>query len=158
MLLLDNTENILFRTRLSWDVLIFPGLITMVGLCCAGFTILAYMGEPPPGDEVQYAKMLNAFGNCSTCIVAIGLMISVWALINYMASEVILTDRRLVKKTLGSQTEIFLDKVDSLAVEGSTLVVFSTGGSAQKFKHLSGAEVLRYQLAQQIEKRSMRRR
>jgi hypothetical protein len=75
-----------------------------------------------------------------------------------MASEVILTDRRLVKKTLGSQTEIFLDKVDSLAVEGSTLVVFSTGGSAQKFKHLSGAEVLRYQLAQQIEKRSMRRR
>lgn len=157
MLLLDNTEKILFRSRLSWDVLVLPGLLTLIGLCCASFTGLAYLGDPPPGEEVVYSKILNAMGNCSTCIVAIGLLVSTWALINYMSSEVILTERRLVKKTLIRQTEIYLDKVDSLAVEGNTLMVFSTGGSAQKFRHISGAEVLRYQLAKQIEMRSRRR-
>ncbi len=162
-MLLDSSESIVFRTRLSWTILIPPILLTLVGLSCSACTWLIYIAEPPPGQEPPPQAMIDAFGNCSACIVVIAAIFLLFSMIRYGVSEVILTNRRLIKKTMGRTTEIFLDKVDSLAVENQlfgqsgaygTLVVMSVGGSAQRFKNIRNVEVLRYQLLQQIEKRA----
>lgn len=139
-----------------------PVLLLGVAFSCAICTGLMYAAEPPPGQEPLPRGLLDAFGNCSTCLVGLGLLFLLVRIIDLATTELIVTNRRIVhRRSIGSSMEIYINKVDSVVVElppigrlmeYGTLVVFSTSGNAQKLKNIRQPEQARYHILEQITK------
>ena len=137
-------ERLVYRTRLHWNVLIKPMIWGGVPLA-AGGAILA----------TRYAA-------AAWVLIPLGVLLLIFAFINYFASEFGVTNKRVLIKTgfMGTHSfEMLLAKVEAIGVDQTlvqkifnygTIVISGTGGSKEKLPQIKGPFEFRRRVQEQI--------
>jgi len=159
----NSGEKVVFKTGLLWVDLMRPIVFVVGSVSFAACTCFMNLSKVQIGNNaVESVRALSNISIASVCVVTLALMTFIIAFAVHSLSEVVLTDQRLIKKSGMFSSEIYIDKIDSMAMKKrlftNTMVVFSTGGKAQRFDNIKDINLLRDNIAQQIEKRSQRRR
>lgn len=155
-------EVVIYQTRLHW--------IVMLGHCLLGLLLFAL----PGGILLYYAstlrstdmKLLHVLQAAGAALLVCGLIAIVLGVIRRNATEMAVTNRRVVVKIgLASRRtlEMLLNKVETIEVQETafgrllgygTVVLVGTGGSTEPFEKMSHPLEFRSQVQQQIEKRA----
>ena len=157
-------ETLLYQTRHHWIVLIgplliallvgLPGLFLLFEVAAKRPEIYDYVSRMPGGAETLVAA--------GCVLLIIGLAILAWGMTKRNATEMAVTNRRVLIKTgLGNRRtlDLMLSRVESIAVHetmwGRTLgygdvVVHVTGGTPESFVLISHPQEFRRQVQQQI--------
>ena len=157
-------ETLLYQTRHHWVVLIGPLLIALLVGLPGLFLLFAVAAKRP---EI-YDYVTRMPGGAETLVAAggvlaiIGLAILAWGMTKRNATEMAVTNRRVLIKTgLANRRtlDLMLSRVESIAVHetmwGRTLgygdvVVHGTGGTPESFVLISHPQEFRRQVQQQI--------
>lgn len=129
-------ETILFRARPHWIWLLRPALFMLFGLGCTCCSILVATAKPQPGQPPPPETMIQTMIYTSTCILGLALIVTIIAVLRYIHSKFILTNRRVILEKgvlIQRSIEIFLWKVDSVYVETSPLGRFLDYGTVIVF-------------------------
>ena len=141
-------ENILFRTRLHWVVLIRP-VIAAVSLLFVPGGLLYYF----KGREMLWPAV---------ALFALGFLVILWGSIKRNATEMAVTDKRvIIKQGIASRKtlELVLSKVESIVVNESamgrilgygTIVLRGTGGTFETFFEIAHPSEFRNQVQKQV--------
>ena len=131
-------EQVVFRTRLHWKILIGPLLFAIVTLLPVGWLL-----------------MQGTWNNLVLIAPAIGLLVLVTALIRRQSSDFAVTNKRVMMKTgvfSARSGELLLSKVEALAVNQSLggrlfnygdIVVTGSGGTEEPFTGIQAPLQLR---------------
>ncbi len=151
-------ENVLYRTRLHWAVMILPVLISLA-LVCAGIALLF---DSATALEKQSASSGGMGAVGLTLIVAGGFVIG-WGFWRRSSTEMAVTNKRiLVKVGMVSRntTEIMLAKIESVAVHqailgrifnSGTIIVRGTGGTPEPFSRINHPLEFRRKVQEQLD-------
>jgi len=158
-------ETVVYRTRLHWIVIFWPIVLSII-FGVAGLVLLARTLAGPRDDSGDRTAML-AGGAILLVVAIISLVV---ALLKRNATEMAVTDRRVIVKigVAARRTfEIMLSKVESIGVEETfmgrmlgygTVVVRGTGGTPEPFDTVAHPLEFRKQVQQQIENSQERAR
>lgn len=157
-------EKVLFQAKPHWIWLFRPALLMLFGLSCTCCSILAGTAKPSPGQRPPPETMIQTMIYISTCILALALLATIIAVLRYIHSNLILTNRRVIaEKGVFTQKsmEIFLWKVDSVYVEtspmGRTLgygtVVILSGAAREPLGIYPRPQEIRQRIQEQVSKR-----
>jgi len=158
-------ETVVYRTRLHWIVIFWPIVLSII-FGVAGLVLLARTLAGPRDDSGDRTAML-AGGAILLVVAIISLVV---ALLKRNATEMAVTDRRVIVKigVAARRTfEILLSKVESIGVEETfvgrmlgygTVVVRGTGGTPEPFDTVAHPLEFRKQVQQQIENSQERAR
>ena len=131
-------EQVVFRTRLHWKILIGPLLFAIVTLLPVGWLL-----------------MQGTWNNLVLIAPAIGLLVLVIALIRRQSSDFAVTNKRVMMKTgvfSARSVELLLSKVEAIAVNQSLggrlfnygdIVVTGSGGTEEPFTGIQAPLQLR---------------
>ena len=131
-------EQVVFRTRLHWKILIGPLLFAIVTLLPVGWLL-----------------MQGTWNNLVLIAPAIGLLVLVTALIRRQSSDFAVTNKRVMMKTgvfSARSVELLLSKVEAIAVNQSLggrlfnygdIVVTGSGGTEEPFTGIQAPLQLR---------------
>lgn len=149
-------ENVTYRGRLHWILLVKPGLVSLVLLAADGLLL----------DVLNSRQTLSTNGLLVTAVV--GIIIAalpiIPAFLSWKAAEFSVTNKRVVLKVgfINSKTaEMFLNKIESVGVDQNIsgrilnygdIVIRGTGGSLEPFRHVSHPLEFRRQIQEQIGK------
>ena len=152
-------EKVVYETRLHWIVMIGHILAGLL-LALPGLFLLFYALESP---EMQ-TQELHLMEGGGIALVAIGIVIILVGLARRNATEMAVTNHRVVVKTglAGRRTiEMLLNKVESIEVNETalgrtlgygTIVIIGTGGTPEPFHKMAHPLEFRSQVQQQIER------
>jgi len=152
-------EQVIYQTRLHWIVML-GNLILGCLLLAAGAGLL-YYATVQAGFEAATVRVMQGTG---IALIVAGLIVFLVGLAKRSATEMAVTNRRVVVKTgLASRRtiEILLNKVESIEVSETTMgrllgygaiIVVGTGGSTEPFRKIAHPLTFRSRLQQQIEK------
>jgi len=158
-------ETVVYRTRLHWIVIFWPIVLSII-FGVAGLALLART-LAGPRDESSDKTVMLAGGAILLVVAIISLVV---ALLKRNATEMAVTDRRVIVKigVAARRTfEILLSKVESIGVEETfvgrmlgygTVVVRGTGGTPEPFDTVAHPLEFRKQVQQQIENSQERAR
>ena len=158
-------ETVVYRTRLHWVVIFWPIVLTIL-FGVSGLVLLA-RSMSGAGDTSGKPNPMVVGG---IILLVVGFVALVVALLKRNATEMAVTDRRVIVKigVASRRTfEILLSKVESIGVEESvmgrmlgygTVVVRGTGGTPEPFDTVAHPLEFRKQVQQQIEKSQERAR
>jgi hypothetical protein len=153
-------ETVIYQTRLHWIVMlghVFAGCL-LLGL--PGLILLYYSYSHSAMDA--NARHLTEAGGVA--LLACGAVVILMGLVRRNATEMAVTNRRVVIKTglMSRKTiEMLLNKVESIEVSETamgrmlgygTIVVIGTGGTSDPFRKVAHPLEFRSQVQQQIEK------
>lgn len=149
-------ENVTYRGRLHWILLVKPGLVSLILLVVAGLLL----------NLLNSRQALSTNGLLLTGL--IGLIVAalplIPAVLRWRAAEFSVTNKRVVLKVgfINSKTaEMFLNKIESVGVDQNIggrilnygdIVIRGTGGSLEPFRHVSHPLEFRRQIQEQIGK------
>jgi uncharacterized membrane protein YdbT with pleckstrin-like domain len=157
-------ETLLYDTRHHWMVLIGPLLLSLVlaavGLGCLTELVEArngsgYIADAPVSEQ-------HVVGVVGIVLVVIALGVFAWGLAKRNATEMAVTNRRVLIKTgLGSRRtlDLMLSRVESIGVEESfwgrmlgygSVTVRGTGGTPESFVMISHPQEFRRSVQAQI--------
>lgn len=131
-------EQVVFRTRLHWKLLIGPVLFTLVTLLPAAWFLLQ-----------------NTWNNWALLPPALGLLLLLAAIVKRQSSDFAVTNKRVMMKTGVFSTrsvELLLSKVEAIAVNQSLggrmfdygdIVVTGSGGTEERFSDIQSPLELR---------------
>jgi uncharacterized membrane protein YdbT with pleckstrin-like domain len=152
-------EQVIYQTRLHWVVMLGNVLVACV-LAAAGAGLL-YYATTQAGFEAATVRVMQGTG---VALIVAGLIVLLVGLAKRNATEMAVTNRRVVVKTgLASRRtiEMLLNKVESIEVSETTMgrllgygaiIVVGTGGSTEPFRKIAHPLTFRSRLQQQIEK------
>ncbi len=152
-------ESIVYQTRLHWIVML-ANLVTALVLFAIGGILLWYLQTHPGFDRSTVLGMQIT----SAALMACGLIALLAGGVRRNATEMAVTNRRVVVKTglvRRKTIEMLLNKVESIEVRESTwgrilgfgaIIVVGTGGSTEPFANISHPILFRSRLQQQIER------
>jgi hypothetical protein len=152
-------ETVVYETRLHWIVMLWNLVLGCLFLVGPGVALLAY-ALSDAGIEPRDAHIMEGGGGV---LIACGVIAILVGLVRRNATEMAVTNRRLVIKTglAGRKTiEMLLNKVESIEVSETTLgrtlgygtiVVVGTGGTLEPFHKVAHPLEFRSRVQQQIE-------
>ncbi len=152
-------ETVVYATRLHWIVLAGPVLVGLL-LGLPGLVLLALSGIHA-GDARSTTEAMLAGG---AILVVVALAIVVRGILNRSATEVAVTNKRVVAKVgvaARRTVELILSRVESIGVEESvmgrmlgygTVIVRGTGGTPESFQKIADPLQFRTRVQQQIDK------
>ena len=135
-------EQVLYKTRLHWILLLKPCLLAMLGLAIIAFSWWAH------GPSGRWAEALAALAYLGATVAGAGLL---WVLVRYVemrTSEFAVTTIRLILKVglvARYTTELLIARVESIGVAQSLagrlldfgdLTVTGTGGAREIFRRV----------------------
>ncbi|MGB6874427.1 MAG: PH domain-containing protein [Candidatus Acidiferrales bacterium] len=153
-------ETVIYQTRLHWIVMLGHIVVGCLVLGLSG-VLLLYYALSQPGIETRTLHIMEGGG---VALLVAGLVAILMGMVRQNATEMAVTNRRLVIKTgLASRTtiEMLLNKVESIEVSETafgrmlgygTIVVIGTGGTPEPFHKVAHPLQFRSQVQQQIEK------
>jgi uncharacterized membrane protein YdbT with pleckstrin-like domain len=157
-------ETVVYRTRLHWVVIFWPIVLSIL-FGVAGIVLLARTMAGPRDDSSRTPMLVGG-----AILLVVALVSLIVALVKRNATEMAVTDRRVIVKigVAARRTfEILLSKVESIGVEESvvgrmlgygTVVVRGTGGTPEPFDTVAHPLEFRKQVQQQIENSQERAR
>jgi Bacterial PH domain len=158
-------EKVIYRTRLHWVVIFWP-IVASIVFGVSGLVLLARTMTGSSDNSGRSTPMLTG----GTILLVIALVSLAVALLKRNATEMAVTDRRVIVKigVAARRTfEILLSKVESIGVEETlmgrmlgygTVVVRGTGGTPEPFDTVAHPLEFRKQVQQQIENSQQRAR
>lgn len=155
------TERTVYQAKPHWVYLLKPALFMVLGLSCTCCTGLFALAEPPPGQTPPPSEMIGCFVTISMIILGIALLGTIKAAIDFINSDFILTNRRVIVERGGIRhrsLEIFLKHVDSVVIETSPLgklfgygtVVINSGVIGPILIRISNPQEIRNRIQDQI--------
>ncbi|MFZ0639806.1 MAG: PH domain-containing protein [Candidatus Acidiferrales bacterium] len=153
-------ETVIYQTRLHWIVMLGHIVVGCLVLGLPG-VLLLYYALSQHGIETRTLHIMEGGG---VALLAAGLVVILMGMVRRNATEMAVTNRRVVIKTgLASRTtiEMLLNKVESIEVSETafgrmlgygTIVVIGTGGTPEPFHKVAHPLQFRSQVQQQIEK------
>jgi uncharacterized membrane protein YdbT with pleckstrin-like domain len=153
-------ETVVYQTRLHWIVMLGHLIVGCLLLALPG-VLLLYYALRQTGME---SGTLHAMEGGGVVLLVCGLLVIVMGMVRRNATEMAVTNRRVVIKTgLTSRKtiEMLLNKVESIEVNETTfgrilgygaIVVIGTGGTTEPFHTIAHPLEFRSQVQQQIEK------
>jgi hypothetical protein len=148
-------ETVIYSTRLHWIVLLGPILLSLPGL-----VLLSYYGVGSGKGDANSTPVAGA----GAVLVVVGLILFGIGLVKRNATEMTVTNRRIVVKVgLAARrtVEMLLSRVESIGVEESvtgrvlgygTVIVRGTGGTPESFDTIAHPLEFRTCVQEQIEK------
>jgi uncharacterized membrane protein YdbT with pleckstrin-like domain len=152
-------ERVIYQTRLHWVVML-GNLVVGLLLLAAGSGLL-YYATTQAAFDIATIHIMQGTG---VALIVAGLIAILWGMARRNATEMAVTNRRVVVKTglVSRRTiEMLLNKVESIEVSETTMgrllgygaiVVVGTGGSTEPFRKIAHPLTFRSRLQQQIEK------
>ena len=152
-------EAVAYATRLHWIVLAGPVLLALL-LSVPGIALLVLSGIHA-GDARPATESMLAGG---VILTAVSLIILVRGILNRNATEMAVTNKRVVAKVgvaARRTIEIILSRVESIGVEETvmgrmlgygTVIVRGTGGTPESFEKIAHPLEFRTQVQQQIDR------
>jgi len=149
-------EDVLYKTRLHWVVLVRP-LIVGVVLASIGLAFVVG-GYEASGKDRSYGGMIF-LGSLLLASAAVSIAAG---LVRKNSTEVAVSNRRVLIKTgfiSRKTTEVILSKVESVGVDESTfgrmlgygdVIVRGTGGTTETFSRIANPEELSRQVQAQL--------
>jgi uncharacterized membrane protein YdbT with pleckstrin-like domain len=153
-------ETVIYETRLHWIVMLGHVVVGCLLLALPGALLLIY-ALIETGMEPRDVQIMEGGG---VVLIVCGVITVLVGMARRSATEMAVTDRRLVIKTglAGRKTiEMLLNKVESIEVRETTLgrmlgygtiAVVGTGGTLEPFPQVAHPLEFRSQVQQQIEK------
>jgi Bacterial PH domain len=153
-------ETVIYETRLHWIVMLGHLVVGCLLLGLPGVFLL-YYAFSQTGIETKNLHLMEGGG---VGLIVFGLVAIVTGMVRRNATEMALTNRRVViKRGLVGRTtiEMLLNKVESIEVKEpamgrmlgyGTIVVIGTGGTLEPFDRMTRPLEFRRQVQQQIEK------
>jgi uncharacterized membrane protein YdbT with pleckstrin-like domain len=153
-------ENVIYKTRLHWIVMLGHLLLVLLLLIFPGVFLLAYAARSKNAD-VQNVHLMGGGG---AALLVLGIIVIFAGMMRRNATEMAVTTRRVVIKTgLASRKtiEMLLNKVESIEVSEpaggrllgyGSIVVVGTGGTPEPFHKMAHPLQFRSHVQQQIEK------
>jgi uncharacterized membrane protein YdbT with pleckstrin-like domain len=153
-------ETVVYQTRLHWIVMLGHLIVGCLLLALPGVLLLYYALRQ---TEMQIGTQ-HAMEGGAVVLLVCGLLVIVMGMVRRNATEMAVTNRRVVIKTgLTSRKtiEMLLNKVESIEVNETTfgrilgygaIVVIGTGGTTEPFQKIAHPLEFRSQVQQQIEK------
>jgi hypothetical protein len=153
-------ENVIYKTRLHWIVMLGHLLLGLLLLIFPGVFLLAYAARSKNAD-VQNVHLMGGGG---AALLVLGIIVIFAGMMRRNATEMAVTTRRVVIKTgLASRKtiEMLLNKVESIVVSEpaggrllgyGSIVVVGTGGTPEPFHKMAHPLQFRSHVQQQIEK------
>jgi hypothetical protein len=151
-------EHVVYRTRLHWIVMIGHVVLSLFLLALAGFLLVyAYRHRPMPITQLH----LFEWGGVAALVIA--LMVILMGSVRRSATEMAVTNRRVVVKTgLASRrtVEMLLNKVETIEVSEpgmgrllgyGSITVIGTGGTSEPFHLMAHPLEFRSRVQQEIE-------
>jgi uncharacterized membrane protein YdbT with pleckstrin-like domain len=151
-------EEVLYRARLHWIVLLWPALIGgCIGLIAIGFLTGAVIPTLRPHG------IAGAFGVVGLLLFLAALAVIGLGIVNRNATEIAVTSRRVLIKTgvVNRRTvELLVAKIESIGVDETplgrvlgygTVTVRGTGGTPEQFDRISNPLEFRRQVQSQVE-------
>ncbi len=147
-------ENVVYRARLHWIVMLAPLIIAIV-LAAAGIAAILVNRN----NQDSYARIVLWFGIACLVLAAVSLVVGI---LHRGASEFAVTNKRVILKAglVHTRTqEMFLNKIESVGVDQTvwgrmlgygSIAVHGTGGSSEPFQNISRPLDLRHQIQEQI--------
>jgi uncharacterized membrane protein YdbT with pleckstrin-like domain len=152
-------ETVVYVTRLHWIVLAGPLILALL-LSVPGIALLVLSGMHA-GDTRPATESMLAGG---VILTAIALIIFVRGILNRNATEMAVTNKRVVAKVgvaARRTVEMILSRVESIGVEETvvgrmlgygTVIVRGTGGTPESFDKIAHPLEFRTQVQQQIDR------
>ncbi|HKR27926.1 MAG TPA: PH domain-containing protein, partial [Acidobacteriaceae bacterium] len=152
-------EHVVYETRLHWIVMIGHTIFGLILLALAGF--LAWYGYHHP---TLTPGQLHAFYWGALAAAIIGIIILIAGSIRRNATEMAVTNRRVVIKTglAGRRTiEMLLNKVETIEVTEpglgrvfgyGSIVIIGTGGTSEPFHKMAHPVEFRNRVQMEIER------
>src|ERR1700731_170062 len=153
-------ETGIYETSLHWIVMLWHIILGCLLLGLPG-VLLLYYALTQAGIE---SKILHAMEGGGIVLLVCGVMVIVMGMVRRNATEMAVTNRRVVIKTglVSRKTiEMLLNKIESIEVSETTfgrrmgygtIVVIGTGGTLEPFHRVAHPLEFRSQVQQQIEK------
>jgi uncharacterized membrane protein YdbT with pleckstrin-like domain len=157
-------ETLLYETRHHWIVLIGPLLIAIV-LGLPGLWLL-YEGAAKRPELEEYVSRVPGGDTTALVVGAVLVIVAlghlVWGMAKRNATEMAVTNRRVLIKTgMGSRRtlDMMLSRVESIGVEETmwgrimgygSVIVRGTGGTPEPFVKIAHPQEFRRQVQQQI--------
>jgi hypothetical protein len=153
-------EKVIYETRLHWIVMLGHMTVGCLLLALPG-TLLLYYASNQSGINTKELHLME--GGAAVLLIS-GVVVILAGLVRRNATEMAVTNRRLVIKTgLASRKtiEMLLNKVESIEVSETaagrmlgygTIVVIGTGGTPEPFHKVAHPLQFRSHVQQQIEK------
>jgi hypothetical protein len=157
-------ETLLYQTRHHWMVLIGPLLIAIL-LGLPGLWLLYEGATKRPEMADTAARVPGGYSGVmifGAILVLIALANLAWGMVKRNATEMAVTNRRVLIKTgMGSRRtlDLMLSRVESIGVEETfwgrmvgygSVIVRGTGGTPEPFVKISHPQEFRRQVQQQI--------
>lgn len=148
---LMESEHVIYRTRLHWNIFIWPTVWFIAGLALLGF-----------GTNRKAIDTREAMFGAGGFFILIAIFIFFPRFIRYMSSDFGITNRRVIMKVgilRRRSLEVLLNKVESVLVRQSafgtvprfgSITVTGTGGTKDTFHNVSGPVEFRKKIEEQI--------
>jgi acyl-coenzyme A synthetase/AMP-(fatty) acid ligase len=152
-------ETVIYKTRLHWIVMLWQVILGCLLFGLAGALLFYYALN----RTAMQSKALHIMEGGGVALLVCGLVVILTGLVRRNATEMAVTNRRVVIKTgLASRKtiEMLLNKVESIEVSETafgrmlgygTIVVIGTGGTPEPFHKVAHPLEFRSQVQQQIE-------
>lgn len=153
-------ERVMYQTRLHWIVMLGHIILSLLMLAGGGYALYyAYRHRP----EMQISN-LHLLEGSAVVLLFTGLLVLVMGSVRRNATEMAVTNRRVVVKTgLAARRtiEMLLQKVESVEITEPTMgrmlgygsiLVIGTGGTSEPFHKMAHPLLFRSQVQQQIER------
>ena len=152
-------ESVVYETRLHWIVMLGQLILGLLAFVVPGVALLSYALE---STRIEPGRVHLMQGGGAALII-LGVMIIFLGMMRRNATEMAVTNRRVVIKTgLASRRtiEMLLNKVESIEVNETafgrmlgfgTIVMIGTGGTLEPFHKMAHPLEFRNHVQQQIE-------
>jgi len=152
-------ETVVYATRLHWIVLTGPVLLGLL-LELPGLALLVLSATRSGNTRLATESMLAG----GTILVLLGMISVLRGILNRNATEIAVTNKRLVAKVgiaARRSVELILPRVASIGVEETvmgrmlgygTVIVRGTGGAPESFEKIAHPLEFRTQVQQQIDR------
>jgi uncharacterized membrane protein YdbT with pleckstrin-like domain len=149
-------EKLVYRTGVHWSVLFGPAILAAI-IAAPGIAILAYRD-----DIAGHGIPVDVIAIAGGVLVVVAAAIFSYCVIKKNATEIAVTDRRVIIKTgmtSRRSLEIMLAKVESIAIDETlmgrmlgygTVVIHGTGGTPEPFRKIAHPSEFRREVQQQV--------
>jgi uncharacterized membrane protein YdbT with pleckstrin-like domain len=150
-------ERVVYRTGVHWSVLVGPTIVAAI-IAAPGIALLAYRDRIASNEFPVYAVAI-----AGAALVVVAAIVLAYNVIKRNATEIAVTDRRVIIKTgmtSRRSLEIMVAKVESIGIDETvmgrvlgygTVVIHGTGGTPEPFRKIAHPSEFRREVQQQVD-------